>query len=159
MPVARLAADTLVVNGLVRTLDAVGSVAAAVAVKDARIIGVGTADELRPLLDKQTEVSTSRGRTVCPASSTRTPTSRTGPSPAPDDRLAGQRQPESSPQALEDVRQRAAALPPGRVDPRRWHLRHAAPERRMPTRWELDAVAPDRPVALIGGRQPRGLGQ
>ena len=31
MPVARLAADTLVVNGFVRTLDAVGSVAAAVA--------------------------------------------------------------------------------------------------------------------------------
>ena len=67
MPVARLAADTLVVNGLVRTLDAAGSVAAAVAVKDARIIGVGTTDELRPLLDDQTEDApgTVPDRTVC----------------------------------------------------------------------------------------------
>jgi predicted amidohydrolase YtcJ len=152
MPVARLAADTLVVNGLVRTLDAAGSVAAAVAVKDARIIGVGTTDELRPLLDQQTEVLDVHGRTVLPGFIDGHTHFQKG---AVARHLLinweGNANPESIPAALEQVRQRAAELPAGewiRAD----GLRQAwLPEKRMPTRWEIDAVVADRPVILIAG--------
>ena len=152
MPIARLAADTVIINGVVRTLDAAGTIASAVAIRGERIIGVGTADELRPLLDKQTEVVDAGGRTVLPGFiDAHTHFQNGAVSRYLTIDWQGHRNPQSIPQALEDVRQRAAALPPGA-----WirgdgisHTRVV--ERRLPTRWELDAVAPNNPVALIGG--------
>ncbi len=152
MPTARLAADTLVVNGVIRTLDAAGTVASALAAKDGRIIGIGTLDELRPLVDRQTEVVDADGRTVLPGFIDAHTYFQNG---AVSRYLTidwqGHNNPRSLGQALEDVRRRAAELPPGewiRGD----GLSHTrVVERRMPTRWELDAVAPHHPVALIGG--------
>ena len=120
--------------------------------KDARIIGVGTTDELRPLLDQQTEVLDVHGRTVLPGFIDGHTHFQKG---AVARHLLinweGNANPESIPAALEQVRQRAAELPPGewiRAD----GLRQSwLPEKRMPTRWEIDAVVADRPVILIAG--------
>jgi hypothetical protein len=152
MPTVRLAADTLVTNGVIRTLDAAGTVASALAIQGQRIIGVGTADELRPLVDKQTEIVDAGGRTVLPGFiDAHTHFQNGAVSRYLTIDWQGHKNPQSIPEALEGVRQRAAAVPPGA-----WirgdgisHTRVV--ERRLPTRWELDAVAPNNPVALIGG--------
>jgi predicted amidohydrolase YtcJ len=152
MPTERLAADILITNGVIRTLDAAGTVASAVAIRGERIIGLGTADELRPLVDKRTEIVDAGGRTVLPGFiDAHTHFQNGAVSRYLTIDWQGHRNPQSITQALEDVRQRAAVLPPGA-----WirgdgisHTRVV--ERRLPTRWELDAVAPHHPVALIGG--------
>ncbi|HEY7063216.1 MAG TPA: amidohydrolase [Chloroflexota bacterium] len=152
MPIERLAADTLITNGVVRTLDAAGTVATAVAVRGDRIIGIGTTDELRPLVDRQTEVVDAKGKTVMPGFiDAHTHFQKGAVARHLLINWEGNANPKSIPDALEQVRQRAATLPPGewiRADGLRqgW-----LPEKRMPTRWEIDAVAPDRPVILIAG--------
>src|SRR5690606_15138488 len=67
MPVERQAADTLVVNALVRTLDPADSTARAMAIKDGRIVALGSEEEVRSLADRQTRVIDGGGRTVLPA--------------------------------------------------------------------------------------------
>src|SRR5215211_4222667 len=67
MPVERHAADVIVVNGFVRTLDARDSAVQAVATRGDRIIGLGSNAEIEALADERTRVIDAGGRTVLPA--------------------------------------------------------------------------------------------
>jgi predicted amidohydrolase YtcJ len=61
-----LSADLAFVNGAVYTVDAVRSWARAVAVKDGRVVAVGTDDDVRSSLGPQTEVVDLAGRMLVP---------------------------------------------------------------------------------------------
>ena len=69
------AADLIFVNGAVYTVDAARSWAQAVAVREGRIVAVGTDDDVRELVGPRTEVvDLRRAHARCPASRTRTST-------------------------------------------------------------------------------------
>jgi len=59
-------ADTVLVNGKIRTLDAKSTVAEALAIRGERIVAVGTFAKLKPLIAKTTRVIDLHGRTVIP---------------------------------------------------------------------------------------------
>src|SRR5712692_4664139 len=61
-----LAADLLLINGRVLTMDAHDSVAQAVAVRDGKIVAVGTNAEVEPLAGAATQVIDLDGRTAMP---------------------------------------------------------------------------------------------
>ncbi len=59
-------ADLVFVNGPAYTVDAVRSIAHAVAVKDGRIVAVGSDDDVRPLIGSRTETVDLSGRLLLP---------------------------------------------------------------------------------------------
>jgi len=63
---AQQAADTVLLNGRVWTIDAQDSIAQAVAVKDGLIQAVGRDDEIQPLVGAETETIDLAGRSVTP---------------------------------------------------------------------------------------------
>ena len=60
------APDTVLVNGKIATLDAKGSFAEALAIRDGRIVAVGPSAKVKPLVAKTTRVIDLKGRTVIP---------------------------------------------------------------------------------------------
>ena len=58
--------DTILVNGKILTVDAQSSVREALAVRDGRIIALGTSPEMRKLAGPQTRVIDLQARTVIP---------------------------------------------------------------------------------------------
>jgi predicted amidohydrolase YtcJ len=69
-------ADLAFVNGAVYTVDASSSWARAVAVRDGRIVAVGTDDEIREHVGSGTEVIDLAGKMLLPGFRTRTVTRR-----------------------------------------------------------------------------------
>ena len=67
MPIERFAADVVVRNAFVRTLDAQDAAVQAVAIRGDRIVGLGTNAEMESLTDARTRVLDAGGRTVLPA--------------------------------------------------------------------------------------------
>ena len=61
-----LAADLLLINGRVLTMDVHNSVAQAVAMRDGKIVAVGTNAEVEPLAGASTQVIDLDGRTAMP---------------------------------------------------------------------------------------------
>ena len=61
-----MAADLLLVNGVVRTMDPARPAASAVALRGGRILAVGTRDEARAVLGAQPEIVDLGGRCVLP---------------------------------------------------------------------------------------------
>ncbi len=59
-------ADTVLINGKIITVDANDSIARAVAIKDGRIIAVGTRNQIRPYMNARTVVIDLHGRTATP---------------------------------------------------------------------------------------------
>lgn len=59
-------ADLILVNGVILTVDAQDSIARALAVRDGRIVAVGTDDEIRRLAGERTEIVDLAGRTATP---------------------------------------------------------------------------------------------
>jgi hypothetical protein len=59
-------ADLIVTNGKIATLDAKATVAQALAVRDGKVVAVGTADAVRPLAGPSTRLVDAGGRTVIP---------------------------------------------------------------------------------------------
>lgn len=151
MAIARHAADSLVTNAVVRTLDAAGTVAAAVATREGRIIGVGSADELRPLIDERTEVIDAGGKTVLPGFiDGHTHFQKGAVSRHLLINWEGYRNPRSISEALDQVRRRAIELSPGDWIRADGLQQPRLAEKRLPTRREIDEVAPDNPVILVG---------
>ena len=88
-------ADLVITNGKVITVDKVFSIKQAAAVKDGKILAVGSNDEVKPLIASGYRVLDLKGRPICPGSMIRTvtpalsaPTARRWPwtsaSPRPD---------------------------------------------------------------------------
>src|SRR6476660_1220802 len=62
----RFSADLILVNGRVLTMDAADSVAEAVAIKDDKVLAVGTTREIEALKGSRTEAVDLKGRTALP---------------------------------------------------------------------------------------------
>ncbi|KON29262.1 hypothetical protein AC482_06935 [miscellaneous Crenarchaeota group-15 archaeon DG-45] len=143
----RLAADMVIVNGKVLTVDARNSIVEAVAVRDGRIVATGSTSDVMRLAGEGTEVVDLGGRTATPGFID----SHTHPSHAatrlyeincrsPPVRSVGE--------ILAMVSERA-----GEVEPGRWirgtnYNDLKLEERRHITRWELDEAAPENPVFI-----------
>jgi predicted amidohydrolase YtcJ len=138
-------ADLVVINGKVLTVDAAFSRASAVAIKDGKIIAVGTDTAIRARVGPATRSIDAQQGTVIPGlieshvHATRT---------ARGEAIVPFRQLHSIGEIQDWVRQRAKALPPGswiqlpRVDVTRIR------ERRIPNRADLDAAAPNNPAVF-----------
>ena len=59
-------ADTILVNGKILTVDAQSSIREAVAIRDGRIVSLGSSAEMRKLGGPQSRVIDLQGRTVIP---------------------------------------------------------------------------------------------
>ena len=65
-PQAQAAADLVLINGTILTVDANDSIAQAVAIADGRIVAVGSSDAIKPRIGANTRVIDLRGRTATP---------------------------------------------------------------------------------------------
>lgn len=139
-------ADFVLLGGRVHTLDGRNSVTEAVAVRDEKIVYVGTDAGAERFIGSATVVHRARGKTVIPG------INETHVHPlgiAREEVVQPFRQLGSIAEIQAWVRKRAAELPPGewvrlpRVDVTRVR------ERRLPTRADLDTAAPERPVVLV----------
>jgi hypothetical protein len=142
-------ADTLYVNGAVLTLDARSSVASAVAVRQGKIVAVGSDADLRAFRGPSTRVVDLQGRTLAPGFY------------APHDHLPGaghvalyQADLNSPPlgtirdmaDLVEALRAKAEKTPKGRWIVGRGYDDTLLREQRHPTRLDLDRVSTDHPI-------------
>ena len=141
------AADLVVLNGRIVTLDADARVAESAAIRGGLFVAVGSESEVRRHVGRQTRVLDARGRTVVPG--------------VIDSHVhalgvaaAEARQPFADLRSIDAidawVRDASARAPHGSWiwTPRVFPTRVA--ERRFPTREELDAAAPHHPVVVDG---------
>ena len=151
-----LAADLLLVNGRVLTIDVHNSVAQAVAVRDGKIVAVGANAEVEPLAGASTQVIDLDGRTAMPGLTDchvhlASDSSRSVESVECRDLY------DSSIDSVEALVTRmgqwAASTPPGQ-----WIVARGSPladfrlqEHRLPTKAELDAAAPRHPTYISFG--------
>jgi len=138
-------ADAVFVGGVVHTLDPAKPSAEAIAVRDGRIVAVGSKDEIGPFIGDATEVTDLQGAVVYPGFT--------------DAHMhlegIGERELEFNLEGTASVadlkakvKARAATVAPGGwVVGRGWIETHW-PEGRFPSRADLDAVAPDHAVYL-----------
>jgi predicted amidohydrolase YtcJ len=148
MPIQRRAADVIITNAFVRTLDPQDSAVQAVAVSGDRIIGVGTHTELESLIDGQTRVLDAGGRTVLPAFLD-THSHLNDAALTREYRIDYETlQPRTLREALAPIRERALAQPIGTWIQGANFNEHLLAEQRYPTRWELDEMAPDHPTMI-----------
>ncbi|MGE3932286.1 MAG: amidohydrolase [Rhodospirillaceae bacterium] len=146
-------ADLIVVNGKVITVDPAFRLAQAVAVKDDRILAVGSGDEMRALADPHTTIVDAGGRAVMPGLiDGHAHMDREGLKPVFPS-LEGCR-------SIDDILQKIEALVKARGPgewvvtmpigdpPYYWDVPECLKEKRFPTRADLDRVAPDNPVYI-----------
>jgi predicted amidohydrolase YtcJ len=151
-----LSADLMFVNGRVLTMDSRETIAEAVAVRDGRIVAVGSSAEIEPLAGASTQVLDLDGRTALPgltdchvhlaSDSSRAVESvecRDLYEPSIDSVAA----------IISRLRQWAESTPPGL-----WIVARGSPladfrlkERRLPTKAELDAAVPRNPAYISFG--------
>ncbi|MGE0442117.1 MAG: amidohydrolase [Gemmatimonadales bacterium] len=140
--------DLVLVNGIVLTVDSADRVAEAVAIRDGRIIAVGTTAEIDALAGSATDRVDLAGRTVTPGLLD----AHAHFSGGGTDRLFVSDLSYPAVQSIEDVKrvvaERAGQAGPGEwVEGRGWDEGKLR-ERRLITARDLDAIAPDRPVWL-----------
>ena len=138
--------DLILTGAEVRTVDAGDSLAEALAIKDGRLVAVGSAAAVESLAGPATRIVALEGRTVIPGLQD----SHIHFLPLGLDITTGVElsYAESAAEIVAGVRSRLAesAVPPGEwIVGRRWD-QHKYPV--MVTRWQLDEAAPDHPVAL-----------
>jgi len=149
-----LAQDVIYTNGRFVTLNAAGTIVQAVAVRDGRIVAVGTNDEIRRLAGPQMRVVDMGGKTVIPGFYDNhvhlgddLQEWKGGMIGAVPEWLAGV---ETMAQLLPAIRARARSTPPNEWI-RGSLSREVWPNQKVPTRWQLDSAAPNHPVALARG--------
>jgi predicted amidohydrolase YtcJ len=140
------AADLVLYNGKIVTVDGGFSIARAVAIRGDRFIAVGDDARVRALAGAKTRQIDLGGRTLIPGLMDGH-LHNAGGGPGVD--LSRAR---SIDELLAAVRARAAAASPGEiiVSNSDWHEAQLK-EKRLPHRRELDGVAPNHPVVLVRG--------
>jgi predicted amidohydrolase YtcJ len=143
-------ADLILTNAKVVTLDAASSTAQAVAVRDGRVLAVGSAGDIGRLAGGTTRTLDLQGRTVIPGlMDSHVHVSGIGASTFTDAQIGDAR---SIPEVLAIIAAAAAKKAPGEWVVVSGDLRHTRiKERRYPTRAELDAVATNNPVLVPTG--------
>jgi predicted amidohydrolase YtcJ len=145
-------ADLIVHNGKVLTVDAKFSTAEAVAVRDGKVLAVGTSADVLKLKGEKTRVIDATGNTVMPGLYD----SHTHPVGAALSEV-GDPIPllRSIPEVLAHIKARAAELPEGKWIVIRYAFPTRLKEARFPTKAELDSVSPKHPVLYHAG--PAGV--
>jgi predicted amidohydrolase YtcJ len=145
--------DAVFFNGKIATLDAAGSMVSGVAVKDGKIIAVGSSDAMKKLAKPSTKLVDLGGKTVLPGLID----AHCHPMETimMKDGWVDARYPAcpSVKQALENIATWIERMPKGK-----WVFvacvsasENKFVEKRLPTKAELDKVAPDNPVAVADG--------
>jgi predicted amidohydrolase YtcJ len=150
MTAGGLRADLILRDATVITVDAADRIVEAVAVRDGRIVAVGSSAELDGLVGPDTRVLDLPGKTVAPGFiDSHTHNVHVGEFRYSFGQLnlAAELVP-SLADLLEQVRGRAARAGPGEWIGGRNFDPNGMRERRWPTRHELDAVAPGHPVLI-----------
>jgi len=139
-------ADTVLVNGKVVTLDAAGTIAEAIAVREGRIVTVGTNETVLAHAGSATERIDLEGKTVVPGLADNHYHS-IGGGPGVD--LSRTR---SLQEVLDAIAARAQATPEGEavVTNSDWHEGQLA-EQRLPYRDDLDRATSRHPVVVVRG--------
>ncbi len=138
-------ADTVFIDGKVLTMNKANPEAQAVAVKDGRILRVGSNDDMREFIDSATEIISWQEKTVLPGLN--------------DSHMHlfvyGQsltwvilNDIRSIAELKQRVAEKVKVTPPGQVIMGRGWDQTLFAEDRFPDRYDLDEVAPDHPVAL-----------
>ncbi|MEX2376047.1 MAG: amidohydrolase [Dehalococcoidia bacterium] len=147
--------DAIYHGGKIVTVNEAFEVAEAIAIRDGRIVAVGTDREIRALAGAGTHEVNLRGRTIVPGfydnhvhlGDERPQLWRGGLISRVPDWIRGADTLEELSRRLE---QRARETPEGE-----WLVggltREEWPNQRLPTRWQLDEIVPDHPVALSRG--------
>jgi predicted amidohydrolase YtcJ len=140
------APDLLLVGGKILTMDAAATVAEALAVRDGRILAVGTDAALRPLAGPKTRIIDLAGRSVVPGLiDTHAHFKAAGLA----DYVVNLSRAKTVAEALDAVRVFAASKKPGEwIIGGAWHPPSQLAEKRYLTRQEIDSVAPSNPVYL-----------
>jgi predicted amidohydrolase YtcJ len=138
--------DTILINGNIVTVDAEFSIVNAVAVRDGRILAVGTNDDIKRLAGASTAVMDLDGKTVLPGLiDTHAHVERAGLlkyTVQLDDVT-------TVAQALARISEYAARTPKDKwIRGGQWHPVSQLAEKRFLTRDELDRAAPNNPVCL-----------
>jgi predicted amidohydrolase YtcJ len=145
-------ADLIIHNAKVVTVDAKFSAVEAIAVKDGRILFVGTNDEALKLKGDATRVIDAKGKMVLPGLMD----SHSHPVSAA---LSEWKEPLPDLHSLKNVfdyiKEKAKATPKGKWIVVRYAFPTRLDEARFPTKAELDEVAPDHPVLYHAG--PAGI--
>ena len=142
------AADLLLFNGRLHTLDSARPSATAVAVSDGKFTAVGSEDDVRPYIGSGTRRIDLRGRTVLPGLiDNHLHLIRGGLNYNMELRWDGVR---SLADAMRMLRQQVAITPPPQwVRVVGGFTEHQFVEKRLPTIAELNAAAPDTPVFIL----------
>ena len=143
-------ADTILLNGKIVTMDTKNTITEAVAIKNGKILKVGTNEEVKALAGGKTQITDLRGKTVLPGFiDTHIHLSYMWTiglytldlSAPPIKSLSGM---------LEKIGEKARKTPAGQ-----WIVAQGVTgsdfnliEKRYPNRWEIDKVAPNNPVFL-----------
>ncbi|MDP9113659.1 MAG: amidohydrolase, partial [Acidobacteriota bacterium] len=138
-------ADTVLLNGNILTADPKFSTQQAVAVRDGKIMAVGSTDQIRKLAGTQTRVIDVAGRTVIPGLiDSHMHAVRAGSSYATETNWAGV---PTLAEALHRIRESAKSKPPGEwvIVGGGWKLEQFK-ENRLPTQDELTEAAGDHPA-------------
>ncbi|HZI80492.1 MAG TPA: amidohydrolase [Vicinamibacterales bacterium] len=139
------AADTVLINGKVVTVDERESVVEALAIRDGRIVATGTTAAIRKLAGSGTRTIDVQGRTVIPGLiDSHLHAIRAALSFSTEVNWIGAR---SLEEALGRIRKAAQTMPRGAwlIVAGGWNEQQFA-ERRRPTQAELEAAAPENPV-------------
>lgn len=147
-------ADLVITNGKVITVDDNFSIAQAVAVKEGKIVAVGTNEDVAPLVGKDTQVLDIKGKSMLPGiNESHIHAALFGSARPPLALDVGYPTVKSISDIVEMVGKKAEAAQPGEwIRGLGWDegyleecLKNSA---RHPTRWDLDPVSPNNPVCL-----------
>ncbi|CCD90533.1 putative amidohydrolase [Bradyrhizobium sp. ORS 375] len=140
------APDLVVVNGKVLTLDEQSSVTEAIAVRDGKILAVGSSASMRALAGARTQVLDVAGKTVVPGL---IDTHAHFKAAGLGDYVVIMGRAKTVAEALEAIKAFVAKKKPGEwIVGGAWHPPSQLAEKRYLTRQEIDSVAPDNPVYL-----------
>ena len=144
----KLSPDLALLNGKIITVDENDSIVQAVAVKDNKIVAVGTSKEINTLVGEKTKIIDLQGKTAMPGIID----SHTHPSGIAERFLMVDcRAPpiRTISEILQKIKEKAVELGPGKWVRGANFNDSKLEEKRHITRWELDEAAPDNPVFIV----------
>jgi predicted amidohydrolase YtcJ len=139
--------DLVLLNGNILTVDKVHSTAQAAAVKDGKIVKIGTNKLVQELIYEKTEVVDLKGKTVLPGFIDAHTHPALGAVWA-DAMDFSYPKVKSISEILEKIEERVQKASPGEWIKGVSYDHNLLAEKRHPNRWELDEVAPNNPVVL-----------